>query len=96
MFLSHQFIARCNIIGLYKRIDQEYKNILILTFNRFATRSNQGDRPAEQPFSRISRRTGDASASLLMPDCLRHNRSFPPAWAQISVFSLRKQRHGNT
>jgi len=54
----------CSIAGFYKRAIQEYKNILILTFNRFVTRKNQGDKPITPPFARFSGRLSACSCPI--------------------------------
>ena len=84
------------IAGFYKRAAGEYKNILIFSFDRFSTRNKQGEMPLSPRSVPFSESLCQPCVSLLMADCVRHNRSFPPTWAQISVISLRKQRHGNT
>jgi hypothetical protein len=80
-------MAHCSIAGFYKLAVREYKNILIFSLVGSETRKNQGAMAVFHCFDPIPQAVCQPCVSLLMADCVRHNRSFPPLWAQISVFS---------
>jgi hypothetical protein len=85
------FVRRTNA-GFHKHGPQQYKNILIYCGNHPDPRAMQGP----GLYLRASAPDSQSVVGLPMAYAVRHNRSFPPQWAKISVFSSRNQRHGNT